>query len=487
MLLSNSITLIVVTRDRLIRADFASPRAAEPKTLIVRERPHIDDPVALVETAIGFDRAKPGRVFVLSSDLWTHTLSLNSANTHGLTPEDLQQMLGFEAEPLSGASAFEVTSASLAIGESAGQKHFWLTQVPLSMRDQVDEAVRKIGGRLGGIAHPGGVPLTFEETAHFGMPGRVEFWPGAAVRVVYADKVITKAHVDDGAVAANWLGATADWKQKSGATHMAAVVPEGSPAAYGADDGVDSRSGESGTPFLSLEDDATLRRWLAAWHQTLRAKSAAVPLVVPPARRMNQRQRNMVSAVAALVLFGACYAHHQWVGTNIKTVAVEKAKLEEPGTELAAVKTQIATVEKNLKKLEEEKTKLAADVRSTESAFDSHRRRLAELMRRLSDDSSHDWVLQEITATGREIKLIGTTMHPEHISTLTSEITHDFGKLGWGVEPAKQEARNVADNGGPWKFEIQLRDLKVPVAVPSATSPAVPATPPSTIVRVPAP
>lgn len=480
MLLSNSLTLIVVTRDRLIRADFASPRAAEPKTLIVRERPHIDDPVALVETAIGFDRAKPGRVFVLSSDLWTHTLALNSANTHGLTADDLQQMLGFEAEPLSGTSAFEVTSASLPLGESAGQKHFWLTQVPLAVRDQVDEAVRKMGGRLGGIAHPGGVPLSFEETAHLGLPGRVEFWPGAAVRVVYADKTITKAHVDDGAIAANWLGATADWKQKSGASHVAAVVPEGSPAAYGADDADE----ESRTPFLSLEDDATLRRWLAAWHQTFRSKTAAVPLVVPPARRMNQRQRNLVSAVSALVLFGACYAHHQWVGANIKKVADEKADLEKPGTQLAAVKTQIATIEKDLKKLEEEKTKLAADVQSTEAVFDSHRRRLAELMRRLSEDSSHDWVLQEITATGREIKLIGTTMHPEHISMLTAAITHDFGKLGWGVEPAKQEARNVANNGGPWKFEIQLRDLKMSSAVPSGTAPA---TPPSTIVRVPAP
>ena len=485
MLLSNSITLIVVTRDRLIRADFASPRAVEPKTLIVRERPHIDDPVALVETAIGFDRAKPGRVFVLSSDLWTHTLTLNSANTHGLTAEELQQMLGFEAEPLSGTSAFEVTSASLALGESAGQKHFWLTQVPLAMRDQVADAVRKMGGSLGGIAHPGGVPLSFEETAHHGMPGRVEFWPAAAVRVVYADKTITKAHVDDGAIAANWLGATADWKQKSGASHVAAVVPEGSPAAYGADD--DFGNDESRVPFLTLEDDATLRRWLAAWHQTLRAKTAAVPLVVPPARRMDQRQRNLVSAVLALALFGACYAHHQWVGANIKSVAEKKAELEKPGTALQAVRTQIATVEKDLKKLEEEKTKLAADVRSTEAVFDSHRRRLAELMRRLSDDSSHDWVLQEITATGREIKLIGTTMHPEHISTLTAAITHDFGKLGWGVEPAKQEARNVSNNGGPWTFEIQLRDLKMPAASPSATSPAASPTPPSTIVRVPAP
>ncbi|MCE9608293.1 MAG: hypothetical protein K8U03_25690 [Planctomycetia bacterium] len=480
MLFSNSITIIVVTRDRLIRADYASARAAEPAVFVVRERPHLDDPVALVETAIGFDRRKPGRVFVLSGDVWTHTIALASGNTYGLSAEELLQMLNFEAEPISGISAFEATAASLPLGETAGQRHFWLTQVSSAVRDQLDEAVRKLGGRFAGIAHPGGVPYQFGLAPAVGIPGRVEFWPGAVVRTVCLEGNVTKAHVDDGAVAANWSAVATAWKQQSSATQVAVVIPEGSVPAN-----ADSDLGA--TSFSLLEDDDTLRRWLAAWHQAVRAKTIAVPMIVPAARRMTARQRNMVAGVMGLIVVGACYAHNFWVASEIAKVAAEKTRLEAPGKEVDAIKAQIKTLETELTKVEGEQKRLANDVQRTEEVFHSHRRRLAEMMRRLSDDATHDWVLQKISANGREITLSGVTMHPEHIAELTAEITTDFGALGWAVDPAKQSARNLKENGGPWTFEIQLRDLNVPKPIPTGTSPSAIPTPPSTIVRVPAP
>jgi hypothetical protein len=474
---SKPVTLIVVTRDRLIRADFASARAVEPTSLTVAERPHLDDPVALVESAIGLEKRKPGRVFVLCSDFFTHSIALASANTRDLSAEDLQQMLNFEAETISNISAFDATSAALPLGEANGQRNYWLTQISTSVRDQIDDAVRKLGGKLIGIAHPGGVPLGFDERPDVGMPGRVEFWPNAAVRVVCVDGVVTKAHVDDGAVVAGWVGAVASWKKQSGATHVAAVVPEGLVR--------DAEEAEPGTSFVTLEDEPTLRRWLGAWHSAIGAKTAAVPVILPAVRKLTQRERNMASLVLGAVVFAACYGHHHWVSSNIDAVAAERKQVEEPGIALAAAKTQLAAVEKDLKKASEEKTAIADKVVQAELMFDVHRRRLAELMRRLADDSSHEWVIQKITGTGREIKLHGVTMHPEHISELTAAITSDFGKLGWGVDPAKQEARYLGNNGGPWGFEILLRDLKPqpkPAADPSSTS-----TPPSTIVRVPAP
>lgn len=471
------VTLIVVTRDRLIRADFASARASEPTSLTVAERPHLDDPVALVETAVGLEKRKPGRVLVLSSDFFTHSVALASANTRDLSAEDLQQMLNFEAETISNISAFEATSAALGLGEAAGQRHYWLTQIPTTVRDQIDDAVRKLGGKLIGIAHPGGVPFGFDERPDVGLPGRVEFWPNAAVRIVAVDGAITKAHVDDGAVVAGWVEATADWKKQGGATHVVAVVPEGLVR--------DAADVEPGTSFITLEDDATLRRWLGAWRRVIGAKAAA-PVILPAVRRLTQRERNMISLVLGLVVFAACYAHHRWVSSNIDAIGAERKVLEASGIDLNAAKTQLAAVEKDLKKAGDEKTALAEKVVQAETMFDVHRRRLAELMRRLADDSSHEWVIQKIIGTGREIKLHGLTMHPEHISELTAAITRDFGKLGWGVDPARQEARNVGDDGGPWGFEILLRDLKPPSPKPGA-DPSSTSTPPSTIVRVPAP
>lgn len=472
------VTLIVVTRDRLIRADFASTRAMEPTSLVVAERPHLEDPVALVETAIGLDKRKPGRVVVLSSDFFTHSIALASANTRDLSAEDLQQMLNFEAETISNISAFEATSAALPLGETAGQRHYWLTQISTTVRDQIGDAVRKLGGKLIGIAHPGGVPFGFDERPDVGVPARVEFWPNAAVRVVCVDGAVTKAHVDDGAVVAGWVEATADWKKQSGATHVTAVVPEGLVR--------DAEGAEPGTSFVTLEDEAVLRRWLGAWNRAIGAKAQAAPVILPAVRRLTQRERNMISLVLGVVVFAACYAHHRWVSSHIDAAAAARKIVEEPGIALNAAKTQLTAVEKDIAKAGEENAALAQKVVQAETMFDVHRRRLAELMRRLADDSSHEWVIQKISGTGREIKLHGVTMHPEHISELTAAITSDFGNLGWGVDPARQEARNVGDNGGPWGFEIQLRDLKPPPPKPAA-DPSSTSTPPSTIVRVPAP
>ena len=48
---SRSTTLVVLTRDRLIRADFDGAKSTMPRSLAVRERPHIDDMATLVEMA----------------------------------------------------------------------------------------------------------------------------------------------------------------------------------------------------------------------------------------------------------------------------------------------------------------------------------------------------------------------------------------------------------------------------------------------------
>src|SRR5690242_5504684 len=99
-MLSQPLTLVALLPDRLVRADFASARAAEPAQFSVRERPEIDDQASLVEIALSLTAKKPGRTFVLSSELWTHTLGLSLANLRNSTPEDVRQMLAFDAEPL---------------------------------------------------------------------------------------------------------------------------------------------------------------------------------------------------------------------------------------------------------------------------------------------------------------------------------------------------------------------------------------------------
>lgn len=445
---SRSTTLVVLTRDRLIRADFDGAKSTTPRALAVRERPHIDDMATLVEMALASERRKPGRVFVLSADVWTHTLSLAAATVHGMSSAELLQALAFEAEPLSGMSAFDAATAAVPLAETAGQRTYWMTSIVGSVREQIQDAVRKAGGSFGGVLHPGGVPHLPEENPPAVLTGRVEFWPGATVRVVAREGLVSRCRVDDSGAASAWIASVDGWRAESGAAQVTAFVSEGEVPVDAAPD-----------EYLSLSDEALLRRWLGGWNIALAEKAPAVPVVEPLVRPLTKQQRMAVAAVLGVVALGACWGHAKWIASENGRIAAERARVEAPGQELAGISQQIKKLETDQKKAQEEHAKLQDEVRHAEEVFDAHRRRLAELMRRLSEDSTHDWVLQKIDGTGAELKLTGTTMHPEHISLLAEGMSTDLARHGWTVDPPMQQARNLSDDGGPWTFELRLRDL----------------------------
>jgi len=465
-MLSQSLTLVVLLPDRLVRADFASSRAAEPLQFAVRERPEIDDQASLVEIALSLVAKRPGRTYVLSSDAWTHTLAVSLVNLRNTSAEDVRQMLAFDAEPLSNLSAFEAATGVLTLGDAAGMRTYWVTQVNTAVRDQMVDAVLAAGGKFAGFLHAAGVPQSIEVggdgSSSVGR-GRIEYWSGATARIAHHGGKITAAKVDDSGVAADREAAVEAWKREA---TVAAVET------------LEARGGRFIEDFgaLNLADEGVLRRWLTAWNRTLRAKTAEVPVVTAPARPMTQRQQGMAAAVLGLLAMGACYGHHAWVKNQAEAAVAEQAEIEAPGKEVASIKQQTSTLEKDLAKIREEAAKLKIEVTQAESLFESHRRRLPELLRRLSADAgaSQDWVLQRISGSGRELTLGGTTMHPEHISQLASELSVDVESLGWGVEPPKQEARNLSANGGPWAFELKLVDRKQTPAAPAATVPANP-------------
>jgi hypothetical protein len=484
-MLSQPLTIVALLPDRLVRADFSSARAEAPSQFAVRERPDLDDQASMVEIALSLVAKRPGRTFVLASEIWTHTLAMPLANLRGIAPEEVRQMLAFDAEPLSNLSAFEAATGVQALGDSGGTRSFRITQVGAQIRDQIDDAVRAAGGKFAGLLHPAGVPqaidgagLSADGAAPQAGAGRIEFWPGVTARMAIRQGKVAAAKVDDMGVGADREAVADAWRTEAGVATVDVL------------DGMGRRSLDD-AGALNLSDEGMLRRWLAAWNRALRARTIDAPIVTAPARPMTQRQQGMVAAVLGLVVLGACYAHNEWVKRKIEAAAAEQTELEAPGKEVAAIKQQSTTIEKDLTKIREEAAKLKIEVNQAEALFDSHRRRLPELLRRLSADpsSSRDWVLQKISGSGRELTLAGTTMHPEHISRLASELSVDLESLGWGVEPPKQDARNLVESGGPWAFELKLVDRKqAPAATPVATAPVNPIagqTPSKMIIRTP--
>jgi len=457
------LTLVVVTRDRVVRAEFASRRAVRPSSVVVSERPETDDPVAAVAAALGRERRSPGNVYVLSSDVWTRTLRVASLNLRNLSATEMQQSLAFEAEPLSGLSPLEAATAVVPPVESQGVPSAWIGQIAAETLAEIDDVVRGTGGKLQGVLHPAGVPGSWpvDEAAATMPVARVEFWADATVYQLTEAKHVVSLRVEDSAATANRERLVDDFARQSGASAQVEMLIPDFRAATGAE--------------RTFADEALFEQWLSAWRRALTARHPAVPVVRPSARPLSAGQRRNIAVVLGCLALGACMAHGYWIRQGIEAATAEQARVEEPGQQLAAMQQRQAEAEKSLTKLREEVAKRKADVGQAQEMLAAHRRRLGELLDRLGKESSQQWVLREISGTPRDLKLVGVTMHPEHISVLAADLAVDLADLGWAVEPPKHMARNQQNDGGPWSFELRLRDETIAPRTAPTTKPAAPA------------
>lgn len=143
-------TIIVVTASRIARADFeggamnarVAPRAADASS------------VDSVRAALALGGRAAGKTWVLSRDVFVQTVSLNPAQTAGLTPDQLGRALSFEVEPFSG---FSLAEAVVAFHEDAPGA-FTVIEMPRSDREAIVRAVAGAGGKLAGITHAGKAP-----------------------------------------------------------------------------------------------------------------------------------------------------------------------------------------------------------------------------------------------------------------------------------------------------------------------------------------
>ena len=454
MLRNKSNTLLVISRDRILRADFASPRAEEPAGLAVADRPDTDDAGALTTAALGLLPGKPGRVFVLTADAWTHTLELPTTNVAKLPDDELRQMLGFEAEPLSGHSAFETTTSFLPLGDKNGSRTFWVTQFNTAARDAVEDAVRLAGGKLGGLLHPGGMPWSLAGNTGTDTAARVEFWPGAAVRVATLQGAIASARVDDSVVSANWIDAAEQWKTTVGVAPVETLVAERGLA-------------EVDPHYFDLADEAVLRRWLAGWNRALAGDKRTAPTILAPARPMTPQQRNAIALVLTLIVFGACYGHNRMVTSGIDAATAEQTRLEAPGKELAEITKKIGENQTALKKDTDALAKLRTNSKQIQALLAMHRTRLPELLRRLSSHHDADWFITSISGDEGTLRIRGSTTHPANVTQLTATLSREFWDLGWGLGPAEQSLAVVNEDNGLWVFELQFHDVLYDEANPA--------------------
>lgn len=113
--------------------------------------------VEAFQAAMDLTSGDGGKVWLISDEWFSQTLTLNPAQISGLNDEQLTRALCFEAEPFSGVP---MISASLGHHKS-GHDSFEVVVLPRDVRDRL---IRLAGAGFAGIAHSDAPPAADGET-----------------------------------------------------------------------------------------------------------------------------------------------------------------------------------------------------------------------------------------------------------------------------------------------------------------------------------
>jgi hypothetical protein len=432
-----SLTLLLLTPNRVFRADFTRP--GPPAQVVNFERAPGPELLPAVEAAV-YAGAKVGKVvYVLATDFWVQALAMPVSRTAGLPEAELAQALNYEAEVLSGLPAFEAAVALSPLPDAVGERRFLLIQVRAADRDAISRLLHAHGSKLGGMLHPAGLPRGLGPGE--ALQPRLELWADAAVAVQPAKDGLDVAVSNADPQTGRWQTELAEWSL--GRIWVGPDVR--TPAA---------------SDLVRL-DGERLSQWFAGWSIEVSARrprvpvARALPIPLPP-----RTKALLAVGIAALVGIGVFlhWTNHSRTLADVRgrgDAAVMKTK------QLTDLQAKAKQADERNKKLTEE---VARDERLTKD-IENLQGRCASLLEVLSKKPP-DAMIHRIETENGEPKLVGLARRPEIVDEYFSELTPTAARLGWIVRPPHKTAMKVQADGGPWAFEIIFSPTVAPAAPP---------------------
>ena len=406
--------------------------------------------------------AMPGRqrqVYVLSTEVWSQAVTVESRSLRRIDKAQIPQLMAFEAESLSGLSVVQARTALELIDAGPTETTYWISQIDSTRFAQADDAVAFNGGKLLGIAHPAGLPISIGGFRSGWT--RFERWDDLSIAITKQGRGVIERvflgdsadEVDSPAAARNHLaGATINVAGKMeflDATMFAEVL-----------DDTDPLDGEVENSFkLSRRND--FERFLASWSQSLRSPKS-IP-VIRPIRRTStaQTKRTLALATTAAAILGIA-AHFNFNQARNKQLVEELQQqvmmLQEPidafnqdQTELGNLATQMTTVQSQIDELE-------TQVMQYRGQIGIHRSRMASLLRMLSEARPAGMIINSASSDGNRVRLVGRSMRPEPIIDYASALAEKLRSLNLTIQVPRREALMVTAEGAPYEFEYVIRD-----------------------------
>ncbi len=447
-----SLTLLVVTSTEVMRADCRLGSEVKIDHLARDQRPAQTPLATAAELAAGLSDAKPSqRTVMVADDFWTGVVDLDQRSIYGLEGDELNQMLRFETESLSG---LDPMTSHLAVAELAPVppdiRRFWAIGISGEELASVSTMISLRGGRLVQLAHPIGLasPAAAGQAwieFHSELAGAFAIVGEGGARAAIAPR-----------------SKTSDRWYRSLQTGFGDELPKDGWITPG----TEQPETYDGSLQL-LESDETIERWIHGVIRRLEQDSTA-PVVVPPTAPTSTRVLTRIGTAAAFAAAVACGAHFASVSWTKTSIAQQIEELKEPAAEKKRLEGELKQVQKKIEGLKTELEELGAQ-RSDLTALTARVDRFSELLRLIAESTDENLVVDEILTNASGMQLVGRSIVSRSPSQLARRLAPPAERLGWKVDAPELEGQNKLTNGGPWKFRIDLVD--VPVSIDTSLIP----------------
>ena len=414
----------------MVRADFGKD-ISKPNFYLQET---VDVESTLHEAVIQVTQNQPrlsSRTLVLSTDVWSQIVLLPKLSVSGIEPSDLEEVLKFEAETLSGIDIDEISLASTSLGVEGDYQKFWVSAIRSADLDAINEHLESLGCRDTLIAHPSGFARNTELRSNCET---LEVWEDLIfhltenstrlelVKQLSSDQLVSNEPVLTGSQNIEW------------------------------DD-------EHAT-FEHLTEDATAKRWagIVAGNYRKRLDSILAPRLRHFDRTPTRPIRHIFSGIIALLVVGFCFWHGQYAQQYNKDLQIKISEIEAPAIQKKKNDSQLIQILEKRAEVETAVTLLGDDLKRITFFLESQNNRFATLLELLIEMRTADLVIEQVEGTEEGILISGVSLNGEAAQGLAKSLRERSVKLGWAVNPARQEGQQKLTTGGPWDYKILLAE-----------------------------
>lgn len=425
----SEISVILLSNQSILRADFGKDLTVPAFKKL--ESVDVESTIsASLDQVIDNQLPIGHRAVIVWTDVWSQLVSLPRLSISGIESDELEEVLKFEAETLSGIEVDEIALASNPMGTEDEFQQYWVSAIRRSDLNSILEQLEEAGCREIVVAHPAGLSGNQDWAKD-----NVEVWQDLAFFLSGFPGKLSKVK-------------QASLEQLAGKSSvlLGSQVLDYQPAAE--------------AEVRNLSDESCLDQWAAqvAYNYLKNAEHLAAPIIRSHKRTGTTPIRPLISATIALLVFGFCFWHWNYLNSGNLGLQKRIEEVQKPAAEKKKYDTQLMAILADRSKVDTEDAALARDLKRVQFFLEHQNNRFAQLLSLLADLRTPELVIQQIGGTEAGVSISGVSLNGESAQALAKRLREHAAPLGWVVNAARQDGQQKLTTGGPWDFEIQLTD-----------------------------